>query len=339
MNEMMAREIAAQAEVLPASVQPLAERAASVSLPLGRVFAGGCGDSAIAPAALRGVFECLGIDVIASTSMTLASFTRFVSSDTVILSSISGSTRRTVEAAKVARERGARVIAITCNGTSSLAQAASEVIVLPFEPMSRKTPHTLDYTMTVLALSQLALAWSNEQAGEVAKILEALPSSLIAARGRAEAIAAKMNSQGKLFILGAGPDLATAEYGVSKFHEAGGLVAIASETENFIHGQNFMVEPNDTIIALGGNSAGLKRGREIIEAFGEYVASAEMIAPEPQPKLTWSSVLADLLSTTFILQHLCLATANRRGLMVELPRAGRPSGDKLLAIQRLVMAN
>jgi fructoselysine-6-P-deglycase FrlB-like protein len=337
MNQMMAREIAAQAEILPQCVEPLAERIAVIRTPTARVLAGGCGDSAIAPAALGEVFAALGIEVVVRTSMALAGFTKFEKTDTVILSSISGGTRRTVEAAQTARANGARVIAVTCNSGSLLDKAADETIILPFSPLSRSTPHTLDYTVTLLALTQLALGWSGRPATIVGPVLEFLPQSLHAARRRAQEIAERVTTQGKLFILGAGPELATAEYCAAKFHEAGGLIAIAAETENFVHGMNFMVEVSDTILALGGNAPGLSRGREITDNFRDFVAASEVLVPETSAGDDWRKAFVSLLSTTFILQQLCLTVADREGLALEQPRAGRVNGAQSLAVQSKIL--
>ena len=79
--------------------------------------------SAFAPAALKSFFEALGIQLEATTSMQLAGFNKFIAGDGVILSSISGNTRRTVEAAHVAKASGARVVALTCGENSALAKA------------------------------------------------------------------------------------------------------------------------------------------------------------------------------------------------------------------------
>jgi len=275
----------------------------------------------------------LGIEVAVRTSMALAGFTRLKKTDTVVLSSISGGTRRTVEAAETARANGARVIALTCKSGSALDRAADETIVLPFSPLSRSTPHTLDYTVTLLALTQLALGWSGRPATEAGPALDFLPRSLDAARRRAQEIAMRVTPEGKFFILGAGPELATAEYCAAKFHEAGGLIAIAAEPENFVHGMNFMVEPADAILALGGNAPGLRRGREITDGFRDFVAVAEVILPEAAAGEGWRKAFGSLLSTTFILQRLCLAVADARGLAVEQPRAGRANGARSLAIQ------
>jgi D-arabinose 5-phosphate isomerase GutQ len=74
MNETMLREINAQAEVLPNCLQALTHAVAAVPKPAGRIFAGGCGDSAFAPAALGQVFRSLDLDVRTTTSMEIAGY-------------------------------------------------------------------------------------------------------------------------------------------------------------------------------------------------------------------------------------------------------------------------
>lgn len=336
LNEMMAREIAAQPQVMADCSGPLSARISSIATPQRRVFAGGCGDSAFAPKALGGVFAALGLEIEPKTSMELASFTRFETGDSVILTSISGGTKRTVEAAQAAAKAGARVIALTCNGDSALARAADDAIVLPFTPLSRKTPHTLDYSVTLLALVQLALQWSGRQSGDVAASLGAAPDLLKASKQEAEKIASTVKPGAKLVLLGAGPDLGTAEYGAAKFHEAGGLLAIAAETENFIHGMNFMLEPQDILLALAGSAAGKRRGAQITAAFSDYLACSHLLGDDTNR--TWEEAWKSTLSLTFTLQHLCLFVAEKFALPLEQPRAGRDTGELHLAIQSSIMA-
>jgi fructoselysine-6-P-deglycase FrlB-like protein len=336
-NTTMAREIAAQAEVLPQCVREIAEQVRKIPRPAGRIFAGGCGDSAFAPGTLGGVFAALNVDVNAATSMALSGFTRFKANDTVVLSSISGGTKRTVEAAHVARTAGAEVVAITCGTESALAHAATHTIVLPFTPISRKTPHTLDYTVTLLALAQLALWWSGEDPNVVLPQLAEVSAMIDVAGVEAEVLADAIDPNGKIFLLGAGPDLSSAEYGAAKFHEAGGQIAIEAETENFIHGMNFMVEPCDSIVALGNSTAGLRRGRDIVGGFTGFVACAGIIGEDEGPEGIWTTEFRRLLQATFTLQRLCLAIADKTGLVVELPRAGRAFGQRHASIQSDIM--
>lgn len=339
MNEMMAREIDAQGELL-ARVQPqIAACADEIARPAGRIFAGGCGDSAFAPRALSAVFQALGQPFLSRTSMELSAFTNLEASDCVILSSISGGTKRTVEAANVARHAGARVIAITCNAESALAKAADETMLLPYQPLSRKTPHTLDYTVTLLALVELARSFAGKPADATRHILDAIPSVLSSAKQSATPISLGYEAGRKLVILGAGPDLGTAEYGAAKFHEAGGLIAIAAETENFVHGMNFMLEPYDTLIALGGTVAGLRRARQIAEALKGWLFNCHVFPAGEAGFDVWQNAFSAVLDATFLLQCTCLAIADKLSLPLEEPRAGRPDGLTHLSIQTHLMAN
>jgi translation initiation factor 2B subunit (eIF-2B alpha/beta/delta family)/D-arabinose 5-phosphate isomerase GutQ len=184
MNETMQREIRAQAEVLPSCLSPLADAVGAVRKPEGRIFAGGCGDSAFAPAALAEVFRSLDLDVRATTAMDLAGYCPLRPTDTVVLSSISGGTRRTVEAALAARHAGARVVALTCRDDSDLAALADHLVLLPFTPISRKTPHTLDYLVTLQALAMLALAWAGRDPRSLGVVLDVLHGGLLRLRVR-----------------------------------------------------------------------------------------------------------------------------------------------------------
>jgi fructoselysine-6-P-deglycase FrlB-like protein len=338
MNHVMATEIAAQAEVLSDCLEPLAERVGRLARPGSWITAGGCGDSAFAPAACQTFFDALGLQVEAATAMGLSGFTRIIAGDTVILSSISGNTRRTVEAAHVAKAAGGRVLALTCGETSALASIADEVIVLPFTPISRKTPHTLDYLVTLEALAALGLRWSGQDPTQLAEVIDNIPEWLDAARAFAGEAVATMRPEGKIFMLGAGSDLATASYGAAKFHEAGGIPAFAAETENFIHGMNFMAEPADSLFAVATTPLSIRRGAEVVSNFRPFLATASLVEPEPFDGDGWRAAFAALLSTTLKLQHLCLAYADRFGLEVELPRAGRPHGAEHAGIQGRLMA-
>jgi fructoselysine-6-P-deglycase FrlB-like protein len=338
MNEMMAREIAAQPELLLSIQSELAQICDGLPRPSGRIFAGGCGDSAFAPKALAGVFRRMGMPIAACSSMDLVGFVDLEPSDTIILSSISGGTKRSIEAARVASERGARVIGVTCNGESALAALADQTVVLPFKPLSRKTPHTLDYAVTLLALVEIARSFARLPSDATRSVLHGLPMSLTDAETEASEVAASWQNESRLFLLGAGPGLGTAEYGAAKFHEAGGLVAIAAETENFVHGMNFMLEPADLLVVLGGSDVADRRGREVVTAFTELVSKAYLQVP-PDGSPSWQAAFGSVLQQTFFLQSLCLRVADHLRLTLEEPRAGRSLGAVHFAAQSSVMAS
>ncbi|WP_224001138.1 SIS domain-containing protein [Aureimonas sp. SA4125] len=338
MTSMMAREIATQPELM-LSIQPVLARICDgLQKPRGRVFVGGCGDSAFAPKALAAVFRQIGVPIVPCSAMDLTGYIDLEPADTVILSSISGSTRRSVEAARVAHSRGARVVAVTCNGDSTLGLAADELVVLPYTPLSRKTPHTLDYTVTLLALVEIARSYAALPQESTRAILATMPGVLACARSEAAAVVPVAKEFGKFFFLGAGPGLGTAEYGAAKFHEAGGLVAIAAETENFVHGMNFMLEPDDLLIAIGGSNLAERRGGEVLSAFASLVATNHMHVGNAGSG-SWQDKFADVMAQTFFVQCLCLQVSTLLNLQLEEPRAGRPCGAVHLAAQTIAMAN
>ncbi|VVT09554.1 SIS domain-containing protein [Rhizobium sp. EC-SD404] len=336
MNEMMRREIEAQATLLPELQPQLAEAADRLPRATGRVMAGGCGDSAFAPQALQDVFRALGVDVEAKTSMEIAAFTTLKETDTVLLSSISGGTKRTVEAANAARAVGAEVVAITCNGESALAAAASQTIVLPFAPLSRKTPHSLDYAVTLLALAEIARGLAGLDRNVFSCDASDLQQRLATSEERARGLAATFDPSGKLVLLGAGCDLGTANYAAAKFHEAGGLLAVSAETENFIHGMNFMLEPDDTLIALASTNAAEPRARTVAEAFSGICRTHLVRETDEDPSP--AGAFRRLLAQTFTMQLLCLAIADQLALRLEEPRAGRDNAAAHSEAQRQAMS-
>ncbi|WP_127144884.1 SIS domain-containing protein [Pelagibacterium montanilacus] len=338
MTSTMEREITAQAVVLPDLQNTLAAACAAIGAAQGRVFAGGCGDSAFAPLALADVSRALGLEVDVRTAMEIACFTPLSAGDTVVLSSISGGTRRTVEAARVARETGARVISVTCKGESALAQTSDQTIVLPYTPISRKTPHTLDYGVTLVALAEVARALSGREGAGFCDVAAQLPDMLRVAEAAVAPAARTWKADGKAIFLGAGADLGSAKFAAAKFHEAGGLTAMAEETENFIHGMNFMLEPDDALFVLASTPAGHKRGQEIARAFAPLCATS-VIAPETLVTGTPESAYGGLFDMTFRVQHLCFKVFGALGLELEEPRAGRANGPAHLEAQSAAMAN
>ena len=338
MNDMMAREIAVQPELMLSIQSELARICDGLTRSSGRVFAGGCGDSAFAPKALAVIFQQIGMPIIACSAMDLAGYVALEPTDTVILSSISGSTKRSVDAAKVARSRGARVVSVTCNGESALGLAADELVVLPYKPLSRKTPHTLDYAVTLLALVEIARSFAGLPADSTRAILAKMPELLARSEAEAKTVARQVNERGKLFLLGAGPGVGTAEYGAAKFHEAGGIVAIAAETENFVHGMNFMLEPEDTLIAIGGSELAERRGQEVLSAFASLVSNIHMHLSGAGAN-SWQDNFAAVMRQTFFVQCLCLQVSNLLGLQLEEPRAGRKGGRAHFAAQTIAMGN
>lgn len=344
MNETMRREIVGQPDLLTRLLPALRAAVQELTLGTGRIFAGGCGDSAFAAGAATGLFGAAGIDFRPASAMELAFHASLTQGDLAVLMSISGGTRRTVQAAQRSRALGARTLAVTCDADSALARACDQCLVLPFTPLSRRTPHTADYLATLLALAVLA----ERCCGRRNEALDRLPDILANVIERSGAAAAGLAGTGdgaaKLFVLGQGPNLANAHYIAAKFHEAGGLTALAGETENFVHGMNFMVEPCDTVCVIGGDGPGAFRAAELLPGLIRLCRHVVAIGgdadvPAGAAALRWPQLppALSVFPAAVIGQCLCLAWATTRGLDVEAPRAGRPGGDLHMDVQRTWM--
>lgn len=343
MNETMRREIFAQPKEVERAIPILRKQAARIGAPPpARIIAGGCGDSFFASQTAAGFYPPT-FDYRSATALDICYYTHVRTGDLCILTSISGGTRRTVEAAAVARRAGARTVAITCKAESALAQACDAAILLPFTPISRRTPHTLDYTMTVVGLAALA----EQMSGETFEWLNDLPGRIESAIGltfaseESSELPRDTKRYDRWFFLGAGPGAGVAAYGSAKFHESGGLAAWSGELENFMHGANFMLEPSDCVCLVVHDRPSLKYATRLSESLRAVGASTLFIFPDGEMLAAAKPLPFDqsaaLVTCAVPLQALCLDQANRRGLELEAPRGGRQHGQIHLDAQKHYM--
>jgi len=305
---LMAREIAAQPEILTAAIDPLLEAAAALTPPGPRqTWVFGCGDGLYAGESLTRVASILGVRLRPLSAAAMLWEVTPGRGDLAVGVSISGGTARTVEALERAREAGASTLALTVKPESSLGRAAEAVLTLPYEPISRKTPHSLDHTMTLLALAALMGAPRASLEAAIAALAEALDAMTEAA--------ARIPHEGRFHFLGCGGALGAARYGAAKMHEAGGLPAAAEEGENVAHGALFTMRPGDHAVLLGDGGPGDQRTRALrpgLERLGLGVSEAGF---DRTP-------LVAAFETALWCQVLCLAVARAKGLDVT-----RPGGD------------
>lgn len=343
MSETMRREITGQPELLARLLPELREQAAGIRHPSRRVLAAGCGDGFFAAGAAAGLFAEAGIDYRAVTSHELAFHLPLGTDDLAVLMSISGGTRRTVQAARRARASGLRTLALTCNAVSALAEACDQTFLLPFQPLSRRTPHTADYLVTLLALAVLAEAWRGEVDPGLDRLSEAIHAVVASADGPAAEAAKSVDLAAKIFVLGQASNLATAHYIAAKFHESGGLIALAGETENFVHGMNFMVEPNDLVCVIGGDGPGAFRAEELLPGLGllshrVVIGPAGVLGTSPaELPVAAARPTLSVFPAAVAGQLLCLAVVERHQLPVEESRAGRNNAARHADVQRIWM--
>lgn len=330
MNEIMFQEISAQPEYVEKCLPELRKSIDNLSLSRGRIIMGGCGDSYFSAMSVTSLFDKYGISYIAATAQEIEQFITLKPSDLVILASISGGTKRTVQAAEKARKIGIRTVAITCNPKGNLAEISDDVILLPYQPISRKTPHSLDFIINLLADVLIIEKYSGESIPEIDKISKSIEKIISNEFDHLKKFINKVTPDSRFFFLGAGGDIGIAMYGAAKFHEAGGITAFHCETENFWHGFNFMIQPHDRIVVFNNPQEPPEVEQLLIENLSKLTDSVLYVGTD-KIKSPYHIVIPseEKIVTPFIhavvTQILCYATANKLGYKV----------DDILSIDRI----
>lgn len=192
--------------------------------------------------------------------------------------SYSGETRRTLEAATAARSRDARVLALTVDGSGSLAQIADYLVpnVSPREA-ERSNCRTGSYQAAYLGLVMLAAHVAVAERPGDASILDDLRRQMedlasgveraldsLEAAGREAAIL--LRSAGSIYYLGGGEAHAAALYGAAKLYETSSLPAVPQETEQFAHCEIFSLEPDSVAVVVALRGPFYDRAVEVADA-------------------------------------------------------------------------
>lgn len=314
---LIQRELDLQPEILPIIAAALSKSAAGLRPVQGRpVWVGGCGDSLYAAQSIAMHARALGYDLRPATAAEMLWDAPIAEADTVIGVSISGSTRRTVEALQAASARGAATVAVTLNPESDLARASDATLTLPYAPVSRAIPHGLDYHVTVLALAALL----GDAPGSAIGAHAAKTTGPILAQARE--VATSLPPDARFFFLGGGAALGSAAFGAAKLHEAGGLFAWSFEAENFSHGGLFVPRSGDHVMLCGAGGTADVRTLALepnLKRLGLSISRAGLT-----PGLT---PLVAAFDAALHAQCLCLAVAERLDLDVTDPARGSRAAD------------
>ena len=340
LNELMLREILDQPRLASAELGRLRQEAVAavrrLDTPGGRIIVAGCGDSWIAGCALEPAARVLcgparAVHVL--QAFEAARYFPFQSGDVLIACSVSGEVARTIETAEVGRQAGARVIGILAQPTSTLARLSDAVVRLP-EPMARHTPHSRDYLATLLALGTVFEALSEQPVPALDATGTTLAAHLPAWRDRARQLAPLLAAAPRLILLGAGPSWGSAMYGAAKLWEAGGILALAQELEEFAHGEHMLADEGDAVVLVAPSGPGSDRAAEMLGGFLELGLDVTVVGEVPNAPAAVAVVplpaFPELWSPLIVaapLQLLCYEIAGCRGLDVERPLGGRSRGE------------
>ena len=202
----------------------------------------------------------LGLAYDAASSLETLSYVapRHAGRDIVgVAISMSGSADRTNEAAEALRNAGKPVLALTNGNGGELARITGEKISLDVPDLAPFLTGTTKYTATLLALIMLLEGAARTDARDWSEYLDALPMLLTEVERFARELAQRFVGRPPtgVRILSAGPNLATAEYGMAKLIKLLPLPIWADEIEEFAHRQFWSCPASDLVIYLATNPA------------------------------------------------------------------------------------
>jgi glucosamine--fructose-6-phosphate aminotransferase (isomerizing) len=216
----------------------------------------------------------------------------------VIGVSNSGTVVRTVEAVRLARERGAWTFAVTVGADNALARLAETLVRLDAVPNIKRradgtvlvTPGTLTFTASLTGVVGAAIALAEhtgalDAAGvtaataEIRGVADRMSQADATTATLAKQLAPTFARDRTTVIVGGGPNLATAYFGAAKWFEAMQWPAHYAQTEEWAHEHYFFTGPDaDTIVILppgGAYERGLEQLRAAREMGSRTIAIAE----------------------------------------------------------------
>lgn len=337
MNQDMLTEILSQPTMLEQSLVDVRHQADDlrIATPFRKIVLTGSGDSVIAALALEALYRAnLDAEIRVMSSLQASRYEPFDAETLIVAISVSGGVARTIEAVIRARAAGAQSLAIVAREGSELGTAAHEQLMMA-SPLTRTTPHSRDYTATLLALA-VAL---ERLAGRRFKELERWPEVTDGVLERAFVeLRPWTDDSPQTIFLGAGPDAATARYAALKFWEGGAMQAIWDDLEEFAHGSQLMAAPGQSVVMLA-SGPGTGRALEFapgMEALGLRVRlvtdRADIVGLDDfrVPELggpRWSPLVMCLP-----IQVLTYLTVAHRGIDLSLAMGGVDHGEPFQAM-------
>lgn len=340
MTDHMASEILEQPAIL--------ERVATTrfeAIDATRVWFTGSGDSHCAAELAAWAWRATGRDATACRPLELARH-RHAELDrraAVVAISASGRTRRVLEAVRVARARGASVVAITDDPRSPIAGEADRVWPLGASPAAALETtdyagaeaagyvgyhHDVPQTKTFSASVAAAICAAGVAPGD---LVERSRAALALAQTAAAPLGAALAGARRTVFVGSGPFAPVARYAAYKWCE---FVrdGHAQETEEYCHTHYFLTGADTAVVFLVGDPLGAERAAEIAPVVGGEIGArvqAVVVGDDVDPGVAdtirldstedpaWRPLLA-----SFAVQWLAHAMATAAGLSTSTFRGG-----------------
>lgn len=171
--------------------------------------------------------------------------------------SMSGSADRTNEAAEALCRAGKPVLALTNGNGGDLARITGDRISLDVQDLAPFLTGTAKYTATLLGLVMLLEGAAGRAAPAWARQFATLPAMLADVERFAAHLAARYAGRAPTGVrfLSAGPNLATAEYGMAKLIKLLPQPVWADDVEEFAHRQFWSCPATDLVVYIATNPA------------------------------------------------------------------------------------
>ncbi|MGH2409480.1 MAG: SIS domain-containing protein, partial [Chloroflexota bacterium] len=289
-----------------------------------------------------------GLFAVAMGSFEFVSYPRDLGTDdAVVVISHTGTTTYAREALALAIAAGASTVVVT-GLDSSFGEGTPRLLTTVPETSATYTVSYLAALMS-LALTACELAdllgrplvgWA-EALRAAPEAVANVPALAETVRASAEALAAR----GRVLLVGAGPNAATAREGALKVKESCYLVAEGFEVETFLHGGLQAVEAGDLAVVIAVAGPGLHRVRDAARALA-LVGARLLLVVDQAAEAALAEVISSAVSvvrvpdlpeavspvvTTVPLQLLAALTAKILGTNADDFRCGEPRFGKVYA--------
>lgn len=230
-----------------------------------RILAVGHGDSYFAPFAAAKAFETFtSIPYSAELSQELVAYPPKELDESVLVAlSMSGKVGKTVAAATLARNRGARVLAVTNSPQSPITEVSDASFVLGIQEPAPFLAGSVTYTASLLALLLIALELGrNEDGLSALELAIRAVDAALRTEGEAKDLALAHSEAITWYFLGMGSNLATVHYATAKLVEIADTIGVAHETEEFFHEHHWIVRTDQPVIILAHDEPSVARGAD-----------------------------------------------------------------------------
>lgn len=133
-------------------------------------------------------------------------------------------------------------------------------------------PKTRSWIGTVFRLSLIALMIAKKKGVNIDKLLDQLKETPKMAAAIINTVEEKIRylagkyEKKRFYVIGGGPNWATAQEGVLKLKEAGLVISEALEVEEIAHGHQLVLDENSVVVAIAPPGRSYKRSCEIVQA-------------------------------------------------------------------------